>query len=93
LAANDKTPPESPLFSIYPNPVVDHLFLKTNKDIKGTIGVEILDVAGKQILRKEISALQKNIPIQIKLNHLSTGIYFIHLTTRMGSDTQKFEVF
>jgi len=61
---------------IYPNPVNDLLYIKTNENIS----IEIYNSLGKKITQQETG----NIETQIDLINFSPGIYFLKMTDQSG---------
>ncbi|GHV36232.1 hypothetical protein FACS1894178_7210 [Bacteroidia bacterium] len=77
-----------PVFSYYPNPVENVLFLNVmNSHTLGNRYI-IFDLNGNQILNSQFSIL--NSQLSIDVSHLSTGIYILQLTTDKGIISQKF---
>ena len=69
---------------IYPNPVVDNLFLQSEKIIKT---IRIMDISGKQVLflRPEKSGL-----ISVSVIELSPGTYVLQCESETGIEVCKF---
>jgi type IX secretion system substrate protein len=59
---------------IYPNPVKDELFIN-GYSLSGKTEIKITDILGKEILRKQFS----NSNIQIPITNFQSGIYFIEI--------------
>lgn len=62
-------------FAIYPNPVIDVLNVSFPQQTERAV-VTIFDVLGKQVLRREISAIENKVTI----SELSRGIYIASIT-------------
>jgi len=64
-------------YNLYPNPVTDQLIIENN-NLSGIIKVEVINARGNTELVRIINSEQQviNIPMQ----HLRTGIYFIQIT-------------
>ncbi len=72
-------------FSIYPNPVTEKMFtINANESIKN---VQIFDVLGKSV--KVFEAPERTTQLNIDVNNLSKGIYFVKTETAAGIGTQK----
>lgn len=72
--------------SVYPNPVNNQLFV--NGLIDGEITtISITDVAGKTVIDPMTNSKNK---LEINVTHLSTGVYFLQLTSNIGVKTIKF---
>lgn len=63
-------------FSIYPNPAKDFLQIKTTTNAN----IEIINLAGQSILKKEISTDNATVDISI----LAPGFYFVKFVTEEG---------
>jgi len=61
----------SDLFTFFPNPVKEIIYLKSNKDF-GNLNVRILDIAGKTVRHFNLKNNQ-----EIYINEMTSGIYFI----------------
>jgi hypothetical protein len=68
---------ESNTFAIYPNPSQDVIFIKS--DIQDFKLVEIYDLQGKQLLKKEYSNQNS-----IAVRQLEKGVYILQLTNAQG---------
>ena len=60
--------------SIYPNPVMDYLNMKSSSDI---LSYKIFDLNGRIILNEKMNTQNEN----IKVSRLPSGIYFINVKT------------
>lgn len=67
--------------TIYPNPVTDILYIKTDIEIKS---LSIIDITGKIMDTNNIN------PNQIDVSHLISGIYFLKVETVAGIRIEKF---
>ena len=72
---------ESPILSIYPNPVIDLLTFDLNK----TVNYSLINLNG-QILKKGELNQKENI---LNVSDLSTGLYFLKISTDKGGVTKK----
>jgi len=73
------------LFSIYPNPVKEKLFISTIPDLTD-FKIIVFNIDGKQVLLgNEIDLNNKSIDIQL----LTSGIYFIMLKDKQGRTEMK----
>ena len=70
--------------SLYPNPVIDKLYLKTEDIVKH---ISIFDIFGKIVISFEANI---NGEIMIPVEKLSSGTYILRLETYKGMHTQKF---
>ncbi len=72
-------------FNLYPNPVTEKVFsIQANESIKN---VQIFDVLGKSVKAVEVS--ERTTQLNIDVNNLSQGIYFVKTATDAGIGTQK----
>lgn len=72
---------DNSFISFYPNPVSDYLYLENNEMINS---LEITDSNGKTVMIKDNSE-------SIDMSHLSTGIYFIKVSTK-NSNSQVYTI-
>jgi hypothetical protein len=68
---------------IFPNPVTDKLYLKTQSDIESII---ITNVLGKEVFYSE-NINKKS--VEINTNNFSSGIYFVAIREKEGAKTIK----
>lgn len=74
-AENDKN-----LFSIYPNPAKETVFIKKSDENYPTT-IDLFDVGGKLVLSQKT----ENLPINVlHTEGLSTGLYFLKIKTNLG---------
>lgn len=73
-------------FDLYPNPANTELKLNANQ--KNNYSLEIFDAIGNLVLNTENN--NNSINLNIKINPLSSGIYFIKITSEGKSTTKKF---
>jgi len=72
-----------PQFSISPNPSQGRILIDS-KDITGPVGVQVFDIMGQCIYKKD------NVSIPITLENISPGHYFILLNSENRSYSQEF---
>ncbi len=68
-------------FSLFPNPTNGILTLKMNTAQATNVTVEVMDAAGKIIMKNEFMFSDKIIANEINLEKFANGIYFIKLIT------------
>jgi alpha-amylase len=73
---------ETNKFSIYPNPVIDKLFISQKMDSQNNI--EILDITGKTIVNLKL--MNGN---SVDVSNLNSGIYFIKIGNQIGKFVKK----
>ena len=71
------------IVSIYPNPVSDKLVIEAEKDMSN---VEIYNATGAMVFSQECSSDK----VEIDVNTLQSGIYFVKMTTGNGVETRSF---
>lgn len=69
---------------IYPNPVVDFLFIQTDFKRSGTINGVITNSNGKEV--ETISIPEGNDHYQVQMYHLPSGLYILRLSTENKQD-------
>lgn len=62
--------------TLYPIPAKDHLFVKTNKELKNST-VKIFDMSNRLVFEKNMSITNT---ASIDISHLMKGVYFIDIT-------------
>ncbi|MCS3533112.1 T9SS type A sorting domain-containing protein [Chryseobacterium sp. JUb7] len=80
LATNDtsvKNEVSSKAIKVYPNPVIDEFSLQLS-DNQQILGVKIFDMTGKLV--KNIGAIKE----RVNISDLSSGIYFVKISTSKG---------
>lgn len=72
-------------FMVFPNPSDNLVHITTQTEGITTIKYELLDVIGKQILKKETKENQ----FTINVDNLAAGIYFLRIETNKGAVVKK----
>jgi len=57
----------------YPNPANDNLTVQSSEKLN----IQVVDILGKKV--SEVSEIQPQIPANISVSHLATGIYFLRV--------------
>jgi PKD repeat protein len=65
--------------TLYPNPVKERVWLRTNSDIVGTISVTFYSIDGKSILVKQFPGNGQESDYSIDLSRISPGIYLVQI--------------
>jgi hypothetical protein len=87
VSVNDQIQTIGPnLFDIYPNPVSDRLYVKTN-NLTGKSVYEIYSLAGKMVLRGEIFPSVTN---TLNTSALPQGSYLIRISDGKNMDSKVF---
>ncbi|MGP8214286.1 MAG: T9SS type A sorting domain-containing protein [Bacteroidia bacterium] len=86
------TPVLNPVYAsasilVYPNPATQTLNIKFNGIKAGLASISIVDVAGREIC-SELSI--ENGELSMNIGNLSSGIYFVKVTTNTSSQVVKF---
>ena len=76
----------SKLVDIYPNPVVDKLYIRTGKQEE--IDVKIYSISGAEVFSKKINIDPFNVE-PIDMTKFSGGVYSLQITTKSGSITER----
>jgi len=79
--------PNNSFFKIYPNPTPGKFTLELNGDVTAAqVHVEIFGVLGDRILSKDMQLERKQ---EFSLIEKPTGVYVIHVTSGVNSETEK----
>ncbi len=78
------TPVNDAAFKLYPNPITSQSFLEWNEaDHVGTLDLSIFDAQGKLISQFEVTQNGPTTKIDLPLENLTSGAYFLHLNTEV----------
>jgi len=66
--------------SVYPNPATEKLFIELNEGDYTNVNVTLTNIHGQQLWKSELNALGNN-RIEMNLQDITTGIYFVTLQT------------
>lgn len=66
-------------FSIFPNPVVDELFIRFNLMEESFVGIQIFNSLGEITLEKNFGAMSGTIEKDVNISSLSSGLYLIRI--------------
>jgi len=79
--------PANSFFKIYPNPTPGKFTLELNGDITTSqVHIEIFGVLGERILSKDMLIERKH---EFSLVEKPTGVYVVHVTSGLNSETEK----
>ncbi len=79
--------PNNSVFKIYPNPTPGKFTLELNGDVTSAkVHVEIFGVLGDRILSKDMQIDRKQ---EFSLVERPTGVYVVHVTSGVNSETEK----
>lgn len=74
-------------FKIYPNPTPGKFTLELNGDVTAAqVHVEIFGILGERILSRDMQIDRKQ---EFSLTEKPTGVYVVHVTSGMNSETEK----
>ena len=82
---NTETPELQLQVKVYPNPVTEAIFI--THPTEQLFEVRITDISGKQILQTQY---QKQQPLNVQI--LTTGTYFITVTTKESKQTNTYKI-
>jgi hypothetical protein len=71
--------------SVYPNPVEQRLYLKTNMSLETLKQLEVYNAQGKLILSSEGESLTKLITFGLDTRDWATGLYIVHIKSNDSS--------
>ncbi len=72
------------LFDILPNPVIDHMLIRTNVELDGAVDLQIVDMLGKVVKQQALSNQL------IMVDDLKSGVYLVQLRANNHLISQKF---
>lgn len=75
-------------WSIYPNPVIDKLSLKSNVN-NGKTRFQLFDATGKLVYQKELSTVTAGVIENINMNKYSKGIYILKISSESSVKVTK----
>ena len=75
---------------VYPNPTKEKLTIKLQQAFASASRLKITDISGRTVLQQNIAAGEKNINLQV--NHLPAGRYFIQLNNSSNLVNQSFVI-
>ncbi|MDP1622363.1 MAG: T9SS type A sorting domain-containing protein [Bacteroidales bacterium] len=79
--------PNNSFFKIYPNPTPGKFTLELTGDVTASqVHVEIYGVLGERILSKDMQIDRKQ---EFSLSEKPTGVYVVHVTSGLNSETEK----
>ena len=77
-------------FSIYPNPANENINISVISATGERTTINLVDITGKVITSYDLGILKGEKNMSIKVEDLSTGIYFIELVNESGRQVKKF---
>ena len=64
---------------IFPNPISDFLFIKSNANIASEFFVILIDNMGRTVFERRIAELKSNEEITLNLTNLNNGLYILRI--------------
>ncbi|HEX2394472.1 MAG TPA: S8 family serine peptidase [Bacteroidales bacterium] len=74
---------------IYPNPVSDELYIRSDTPLDTELNISLLDIYGKIVCSVSRFHLEYSDPIILKLNNLNSGIYILRINNSNKSQIAK----
>jgi hypothetical protein len=82
--------PESKAFQLYPNPVVNELFVAYNSDYKQKTQVAVVNMQGITLLKKEVDMIEGANQFSLQLSHIPSGVYLMKISGNKISENKLF---
>lgn len=77
-------------FSVYPNPATDLLTVNLTVNNSENTSINIVDLSGKVVQTENLGLLNGDMQVQLSLEDLTAGVYFVEFVTNTGVQTKKF---
>ncbi|MCK5775399.1 MAG: T9SS type A sorting domain-containing protein, partial [Bacteroidales bacterium] len=90
----DESTYQKPKINIYPNPNRgDQLLIQINNNIEvQSAKLSIMDISGREVFKKQVTINKNENLLQLNINRLNKGVYFIVIKTERWADQIKFIV-
>jgi hypothetical protein len=75
---------------LYPVPSENTLYIKPSNTIIGKVSTKIVNITGATLLTQDFNGFVEGKTEQINVSNLSSGMYFLEISTKKGSATKKF---
>jgi hypothetical protein len=79
--------------NLFPNPNQGQFQICVSKMAQEEISINIIDLSGKIIYNRNIKPISNNETIDMELNGLNKGLYFIEIFTNEEKVTQTISIF
>lgn len=79
-------------FALYPNPTSSDLFLKAGAAVDGSLMLEVISTSGQMLSTSKVSNLAEGQVINIDINGLSQGIYYLRLIGQEYQSVLRFDI-
>lgn len=77
------------ILEVAPNPSTNSIILTGRKINKGNYSLELLDVCGQRVYQEDFISSGSTFSHEINIEHLKSGIYFLHLKSNYGTSVLK----
>ena len=78
----DQTKNIAPIkFIVFPNPATDRISIYNGNTLINHAEIKIYDISGKLIIQKNNISFDKDSKVEIAINELQDGLYFIKIVT------------
>ncbi|MFZ5941314.1 MAG: cadherin-like domain-containing protein [Bacteroidota bacterium] len=74
---------------VYPNPSRGEVFVTVGQDRSGALTVQVFDLLGKEILRRETVVTKGSAPLRLDLSGQKSGIYILKTSISGSEQTRK----
>lgn len=85
----DETVTDLDNIQIYPNPATHELFVSIPSSNEGDFNISLIDLTGKELIRKNSDLNIQNNVVQLNLNGISPGMYFLRIDNGQNTFTKK----
>jgi hypothetical protein len=76
--------------NVFPNPAATSAVLKLNSSINSNINVNVIDLTGKNCVSQlDLETVAGENTIELPVNSLANGVYFVTITSKAGKETVK----
>ncbi len=89
IVQRDKQSQDQILEAVYPNPSSGVVFVQLNESSEDDLEIVLIDMAGKETMRRTWSKGQYDVQLKLDLTEIQTGIYFIRAIKGTYQSTQK----
>jgi hypothetical protein len=78
------------VYTIYPNPTSDKLFIQAKNNAAADVSIEIIDALGKTVLKQSHNFNPTDNTRAVNVNVLPSGIYFVKITSQKDTKVLRF---
>lgn len=75
--------------SLYPNPASEHSFLRFESPVASRVSIQIAQTNGQIVWAKKLESLELTKQLELPLQTLTKGLYFVRISTLGQSHTHK----